>query len=286
MLDLEEAFARLSRWRAHGNPVRDSLAQNLTPPLNHAPPSRWIDGVPRPGWTVRWPPLVRKLLDSYPDRFENLAERLTRLAYDESTKVVLFTSCHRAEGRTTLLLALAHTLASRSQTRTLLVDADFAGPMLARSLGLVPRQGLEELACGTARWSDTQLPVAGSSLTLLPLRAPVPAPRNMFSGPGWPCLMARARRGFDLVLLDGGPLFAGLAASLLKRTIDGAILVHHQGLTANRSILRAREVLDANGILLLGLAETFAEPSRPVRERSPDVLATLRPYGRSALPHR
>ena len=69
--------------------------------------------------------------------------------------------------------------------------------------------------------------------------------------------MARLRREFDLVLVDGSPLFAGLSAAVLHRSVDAAVLVHHRGLTGERALLRAREVLEAGGIPLLGLAETF-----------------------------
>ena len=69
--------------------------------------------------------------------------------------------------------------------------------------------------------------------------------------------MARLRRDFDLILLDGSPLFAGLSAPALPRSVDAAILVHNRTLTGARAVLRAREVLEAGGIPLLGLAETF-----------------------------
>jgi protein-tyrosine kinase len=69
--------------------------------------------------------------------------------------------------------------------------------------------------------------------------------------------LARLRREFDLILVDGGPLFTGLSAAVLHRSVDAAVLVSHRGITGERAILRAREVLEAGGVPLLGLAETF-----------------------------
>jgi hypothetical protein len=57
--------------------------------------------------------------------------------------------------------------------------------------------------------------------------------------------------------MDGSPLFSGLSAAALHRSADAAILVHNHALTGERALLRAREVLDAGGVPLLGLAETF-----------------------------
>jgi Mrp family chromosome partitioning ATPase len=69
--------------------------------------------------------------------------------------------------------------------------------------------------------------------------------------------VARLRREYDLVLLDGGPLFTGLNTAILHRSVDAAVLVYHRGLTGGRALLRARELLESGGVPLLGLAETF-----------------------------
>ena len=42
------------------------------------------------------------------------------------------------------------------------------------------------------------------------------------------------------IILDGGPLFTGLSAAVLHRSVDAAVLVCHRGLTGERAIVRAR----------------------------------------------
>ena len=74
------------------------------------------------------------------ERFEKMARLLLDAHERQGIKVLLFTSCHRAEGRTTLVLTLARALA-RHPLRTLVVDADLTGPMVARHLGLRPEVG-------------------------------------------------------------------------------------------------------------------------------------------------
>jgi Mrp family chromosome partitioning ATPase len=190
------------------------------------------------------------------DRFERLADILIEARDQQQLKLLLFTSCHRAEGRTTLVLTLARALARRTG-RTLLVDADLTGPMLARQLGLRPRVGLDDVVESGLAVAEALIDAPDDHLGILPLRAPVVRPRDFLASPAWSCLLARLRREFDLVLLDGSPLFAGLSAAVLHRSVDAAILVHNRALTGERALLRAREVLDAGGIPLLGLAETF-----------------------------
>jgi Mrp family chromosome partitioning ATPase len=205
---------------------------------------------------LTWLPLVLTLERQWGNRFDRLADILLDARDRRGLKVFLFTSCHRAEGRTTLVLALARSL-SRRPGRTLLVDVDLNGPMLARSLGLRPPIGFDDVIESGAALSDALIDAPDDHLSILPMRSAVSRPRDFLSSAAWTCSMARLRREFDLILLDGGPLFTGLSATVLHRSVDAAVLVHNRSVTGERAILRAGEVLEAGGVPLLGLAETF-----------------------------
>jgi protein-tyrosine kinase len=248
MGDIDQALARAYARRG---PVEPSG----TPPPPHFPvgaPSPDVGASP----LLDWPQTVRALEREHGDRFDRLAEALVVARDRQHLKVLFFTSCHRAEGRTTLVLTLARALARRSG-RTLLVDADLAGPMLARLLGLRPRVGLDDVIVEGASTADAVIDAPDDHLSVLPLRGPVARPREFFGGSAWSTTFSRLRRDFDLILVDGGPLFVGLSTPSLPRAIDAAILVHNRALTGPRAVVRAREVLEAGGIPLLGLAETF-----------------------------
>jgi Mrp family chromosome partitioning ATPase len=206
---------------------------------------------------LQWPEIVQVLEREWGERFEQMADRLIEVRDRQHLKVLLFTSCHRAEGRSTLVLTVARALARRPG-RTVLVDGDLTGPMLSRLLGLRPEAGLEDVVDEGHALADVLIDAPDEHLWILPLRAAVARPRDFLASPGWSLTMARLRREFDLVLIDGSPMFTGLSATVLHRSVDAAILVHHRSITSERSLLRAREVLGAGGIPLLGLAETFA----------------------------
>lgn len=205
---------------------------------------------------LQWPATVRMLERQFGDRFTGLADALVEARDRQHLKVLLFTSCHRAEGRTTLVLGLARALARRPG-RTLLVDADLTGPMLARQLGLRPQVGLDDVVESGLALTDALIEAPDDHLTILPLRAPVSHPREFLESAAWSCVLGRLRREYDLVLLDGSPLFAGLSAAALHRSVDAAVLVQSKVLTGERAVVRAREVLESGGVPLLGLAETF-----------------------------
>jgi protein-tyrosine kinase len=247
MREVDQALARAYAGRGPGD-------RPTSPPGPHFT----VDpGSVAPVSSFAWPETIRALEREHGDRFDRLADHVVAARDRQGCKVLLFTSCHRAEGRTTLVLTLARALARRPG-RTLLVDADLTGPMLAHQLGLRPRVGLDDVVEAGSALADGLVEAPDDHLSVLPLRAPVARPRDFLASPAWACLLARLRREFDLVLLDGSPLFAGLSAAVLHRSVDAAILVYHRALTGERALLRAQEVLDAGGIPLLGLAETFA----------------------------
>jgi Mrp family chromosome partitioning ATPase len=205
---------------------------------------------------LQWPELVLVLERQCGHLFEQMADRLIEARDRQNIKVLLFTSCRRAEGRTTLVLTLARTLARRPG-RTMLVDADLTGPMLARLLGLNPTLGLDDVVSEGHALAEAVATARDDHLWVLPLRLAAASPREFLASPGWSRTMARLRREFDSVLVDGGPIFSGLSSAVLHGSVDAAVLVHNRSMTGERYLLRAREVLQADGIPLLGLAETF-----------------------------
>ncbi len=245
-------------WPAHGG-QRGPASESAPVPSGAPAPAFALGADVAPAGPVaelQWPAVVLGLEREWGDRFDQLAGRLIEGRRRQNIRAILFTSCHRAEGRTTLVLALARALA-RHPCRTVLVDADLTGPMIARLLGLRPELGLDDVVEGGHALADALIDAPDDHLAVLPIRSAVARPRDFLVAPAWTCTLARLRREFDLILLDGGPLFTGLSAAVLHRSVDAAVLVYHRGLTGERAILRAREVLEAGGVPLLGLAETF-----------------------------
>ncbi len=262
MVDIDQAFACAfaRRGTEGGSSIAPSphLMRRKAGKTGVSP--QFVVGTGEPGQAafvrLEWSLTINVLECQHGDRFENLANLIMEARDRQRLKVLLFTSCHRAEGRTTLILTLARALARRSR-QTLLVDGDLTSPMLARQLGIRTEYGLDDVVEHEIALADALIEAPEDNLSVLPLRAPVVRPHVFLASPNWSCVLARIRRDFDLILLDSGPLFAGLNSTILHRAVDAAILVHNRALTGPDDLLRAREILEAGGIPLLGLAETF-----------------------------
>jgi Mrp family chromosome partitioning ATPase len=260
MREVDQALARAFSQRDQGD-----LPQGVPPAPHWISPrreARTAAGVlssqqpAEPFPELEWPPTVLALEREWGERFQHMSQFLVDARQRRNLKVILFTSCHRAEGRTTLVLALARALA-RHPLHTLVLDADLTGPMVGRLIGLRPEVGLDDVIEHERAIADAIYDSPNDHLSVLAMRSAVRRPRDFLASPAWTCVLARLRREYDLVLVDGGPLFAGLSAALLHRSVDAAVLVRHRGMTGERAVLRAREVLEAGGVPLLGLADTF-----------------------------
>ena len=242
MREVDEALSRAYA-------LRDASSRASVPPPPHFDPGP-------ASIRIEWPEMVRTIERAYGDRFSRLADALIAARAQHQFKILLFTSCHRAEGRTTLILTAARALA-RKPGKTLLVDADLSGPMLARQLGLRPVVGLDDVVESGHALADALIEAPDDNLTVLPLRTGVARPKAFLSSPGWSRAMARVRLDFDLVLVDGGPLYTGLNPAVLHHSVDAAVLVHNRALTGETALVRARQALEDGGVPLLGMAETF-----------------------------
>lgn len=257
MREVDEALARAFAQRAASEhpsvppPPHVAAAQ----PRQADPRIRGADRTPT---SITWPRSVLNLEREYGDRFSSLADVLVAARDGRQVRTVLFTSCHRAEGRTTLVLTLARALARRPG-RTLIVDADLNGPMIARALELHPTIDLEDVVEEGGALSDALIEAPDDHLTFFPLRAPAAHPRELLTGSSWSSIAMRLRRDFELVLVDGGPIFNGLGVEPAPRGMDAAVLVRNPDVTGEKVVARACDVLRSAGIALLGVAETFVK---------------------------
>lgn len=238
----------------HGlNPdVSDDPISPSMPSILKAPQSLEL-----PQQTWNWPPICEQLDQYTGDGFRELAKHL-QYAAEHGNKVLAFASAQKAAGRTSVLLTLTRILALEGLSKVLLVDADFRHPHIATLANLTPPIGLEKILDGTGNIQDAAISMTPGRVTLLPMIEPVSVNDWKSKSTNLRTLLMRARKDFDLILLDVGVFGpeTQLNDCWLRGSVDAVVTVARQlnAQRAEHTVLNWKQI----GIESLGVIETFA----------------------------
>ncbi len=144
----------------------------------------------------------------------------------DEKKVILFTSTTASEGKSSLTLELAMSMAELGK-RVLLVDADLRRSTLKSKVANreAVRLGLSHYLSGLANL-DESLCVTDEPVMYMLLAGPVPPnPAELLAGRRLDALLDWGRKQFDYILVDTAPLGMVSDAALLARKCDGAVVV-------------------------------------------------------------
>jgi polysaccharide biosynthesis transport protein len=170
--------------------------------------------------------------------------------------VIVVTSSSPGEGKTTVISNLAIALAEIKQ-KILLIDADIRKPKLNEIFGRSNRWGLMNVMMEST-------PIAQYPSETLFRKTDVPSLFLMTSGSiseSVPSLLSsarpsqlleRARREFEVILLDTPPVQQLSDARAVGRLADGVIMVVRAGKTTQEAVLAAIQRFQQDGATILG----------------------------------
>ena len=168
-------------------------------------------------------------------------------------KLLLVTSSHSGEGKTSTALNLAQTLAQQKGP-VLLMDCDLRKGNIARLLGMDAKKGLSTVLTGNNTLEDA-LHQFGPQPNLWILSAgPVPPnPAELLASETMRELCQTLSARFEHVVIDSPPVLAVTDATILSSLVDAVVLVAESGRTAQAALLRTRAVLENAGARILGV---------------------------------
>jgi len=163
----------------------------------------------------------RSIVAGDPPPIRELALTVRALAHgpkdDTANRVVLVTSAMAGEGKSTVALSLARSIANGGQ-RCLLIDADIRNPSLHASLGVPATPGLVELAVDRVGLDTVARQVAGERFDFLPVGRPTTDPLSPFTTEAFGAILAQLKRSYDVIVIDTAPiLFAAEGLVLVGR---------------------------------------------------------------------
>jgi capsular exopolysaccharide synthesis family protein len=265
-----------ARREPHSTEVRDVVAALATDPvaLRIAPASAPAPAPVqrRPGHqypAVHLPQTAKISAFSDPtgpaaDRYRFLRLRLRALWNEGKVKSILVTSALPRDGKTTVALNLATTMAGKGTQSVLVIDADLHRAAATSVIGLDGRSGLSQCL-------EQDLDPFSLLVTINPLgwhflpSGKIPAsPTQLLQTDRLPHVLEKLKARFDWIICDSPPVLPLTDACILSHHTDGSMLVVRAGQTPTEAASEALEILGKKNVLgvVLNGAETSGKSYR------------------------
>lgn len=189
-------------------------------------------------------------------------------------RVLLVTSPHSAEGKSTVASNLAICLAQTGR-RVLLVDADLRRPALHKMHGLHRERGLVHLLRDLMAAPRVVQSTPIKNLDLIASGPEATNPAELLSSSCLHDLLSWARETYDTVVIDSPALLDVADPSILGAAVDGVLLVVRASATKRDEATRAMEILRGLGTPILGAVATAVGTEAAARPRRRPSLKNL-----------
>ena len=202
------------------------------------------------------------------ERYRTLALRLLSLGARRKLKTLLVTSAEEGEGKTTIAINLAWSIAKSCEGRVLLIDANPGASPLSRMLGPHSMRGWVDIAEGRSSLAEAASVARPNGLYMLASGRYGPAGDDALTSPAFDKLIASLEADFDLLIIDSPAILESSGAQRLASLVDGTVFVVRAGHTHHRAVTDGLKLLPPERRLGLVLNESDAENESP-RKRSP-----------------
>ena len=189
-----------------------------------------------------------------------LASILRNQASAKNQKMILITSPGPAEGKTTVVQNLGIALAE-SGRKVLLVDADFRRPHLHRKFSLPNEWGLIDLLCEDRPLSEYPPEQMGvftgfPGLSVFPNRVTQNNVSKALYSPRLLAILETLAHRYDMVIVDAPPILSVADTRIVASLTDALILVLRSGVTQREAAMEAYQLIQEDGLTLLGTVLT------------------------------
>jgi capsular exopolysaccharide synthesis family protein len=189
-----------------------------------------------------------------------LASILRNQVSSRTQKMILITSPGPAEGKTTVVQNLGIALAE-SGRKVLLVDADFRRPHLHRKFSLPNDWGLIDVLCDDRpleEYSPEQMGVFTGfpGLSIFPNRVTQNNVSKALYSPRLRTILETLTHNYDMVIVDAPPILSVADTRIVASLTDALILVLRSGVTQREAAMEAYQLIQEDGLTLLGTVLT------------------------------
>jgi exopolysaccharide transport family protein len=194
-----------------------------------------------------------------PEAFRALRTSVLLSAAGRPPRTLLITSAQVGEGKTTVAVNLAISLAQLGQ-RVLLVDGDLRRPSAHKVFGQRDAAGLVSYLTGQRPWSACVHRTGIEGLDALFCGPIPPDPAELLSSQRMREFVSEAARSYSFVVLDSAPLMNLADSRILATLAEGIVLVVKGGFTPRELSRRALSQLEDVGGAIIGVVLNGLQP--------------------------
>lgn len=167
-------------------------------------------------------------------------------------KIVAICSAASGEGKSSLAMALAMSIAESTKQPTLLIDADLRSPDIAKSLGVPQTPGLAELLTGRATLREAIHRVGETEAYVLPAGKLRGSPHHIFEGVKIEGVFVGLRAKFNTIIVDTPPVLAASEALVFAKAADLTVVCSLADVSRAKQVRVAVDRLHATGANVAG----------------------------------
>jgi receptor protein-tyrosine kinase len=197
------------------------------------------------------------------EAFRMLRTNISFVDVDHPNKVLVVTSPMQGDGKTSVAVNLAVSLAS-AEVNTLLIDGDLRRPRVASSLQLGDDIGVTTVLRGRVSLDDAIQHYRDAGLDVLTAGTPPPNAAELLQSDAMEKLLDHVRSRYDVVIIDSPPLLPVTDAALLASRADGAVVVLRHGKTTKEQWREAQSRLEQVDAATLGVVMNMVPSSESI----------------------
>ena len=211
------------------------------------------------------------------ERYRTLAVRISTLAARRRIKSLVVTSADAGEGKSTVAVSLAWTLARPGIRRVLLLEANVRTASINRLLGVQPARGWLSLGDAPAELANAMLRIDPNGLYVMTARGAAEATDTdngtldeALMSSRFEKLLGQLAARFDLIVIDAPAICDSAEAQQIAAIADATVLVARAGRTHHRRVSEATDLVPQERRLgvVLNACDVTAEVSHHGGKRS------------------
>ncbi len=171
------------------------------------------------------------------------------------------TSAISREGKTSVAVQLALSIARSTGEPTLLIDGDLRCPDIHRIFEIERAPGLAEVLLGTATPSGAIETSFSPSLHLLPAGRLSTVPHRLLGGTTFPRLLKQLQHQYRYIVIDTPPILPASEALILARAADATVVCARRDFSRLDQVTEAYTRLRSAGVAVAGTVLNGISPS-------------------------